>query len=137
MQYLGKGMVKAAVVRQDNDKLVVRLNIAKGWHVNAHEVKNDAFIPTTISVGTRSSSLPAKINYPDYKMVKLGIAQEELALYEGDVEIAIGPSSNGKSPQVVTLEAQACNDEICLLPETVTLNIPPVKASALKAARCM
>ena len=137
LQYLGKGMVKAAVVRQEKDKLVVRLNIAKGWHVNAHEVKNDAFIPTTISVGTRSSSLPAKISYPDYKMVKLGIAQEELALYEGDVEIAIGPSSNGKSPQVVTLEAQACNDEICLLPETVTLNIPPVKTSALKAARCM
>lgn len=137
LQYLGKGMVKAAVVRQEKDKLRVRLSIAKGWHVNAHEVKNDAFIPTKLSVGTRSSSVPVKISYPAYKMVKLGIAQEELALYEGDVDIEIGLSTDGQSPQIVTLEAQACNDEICLLPETVELNIPPVKASALKSARCM
>jgi uncharacterized protein YyaL (SSP411 family) len=137
LQYLGKGMVKAAVVRQADDKLQVRLSIAKGWHVNAHEVKNDAFIPTKLSVGTRSSSLPAKISYPAYKMVKLGIAQEELSLYEGEVDIQISLAADGQAPKIVTLEAQACNDEICLLPETVELNIPPVKSSALKSARCM
>ncbi|NNF76479.1 MAG: DUF255 domain-containing protein [Rhizobiales bacterium] len=137
LQYLGKGMVKAAVVRKGEGKLRVRLEIAKGWHVNAHEVKNDAFIPTSLSVGTHNSSVPAQISYPAYKMVKLGIAQEELALYEGQVEIEIGLKADGPAPQVVTLEAQACNDEICLLPETVTLNIPPVKASALKPAKCM
>ena len=137
LQYLGKGQVKAHVVRASQDKVRLSLKIAKGWHVNAHKVKNDAFIPTSVSVGTRTSSLPAKISYPDYKLVKLGIAEDELALYEGDVEIEIALKADGKVPQIISLEAQACNDEICLLPETVMLNIPPVEVSALKAARCM
>lgn len=137
MQYLGKGRVKAAVVRAEKGKLRVRLNIAKGWHVNAHEVKNEAFIPTKISVGTRVSSLPAEISYPAYKMVKLGFAGEELSLYEDQVEIEVGLTADGKQPQIISLEAQACSDEICLLPETVMLNVPPVEVSKFKAARCM
>ncbi len=135
LQYLGKGMVKASVVRGEKGKLRINLDIAKGWHVNAHEVKNDAFIPTSISVGTRTSSLPATINYPDYKLVKLGFAQEELSLYEGQVQIDITPKSENAALQVVTLEAQACSDEICLLPETITLNIPPVQVTALEGAQ--
>ncbi|MEM1198708.1 MAG: DUF255 domain-containing protein [Pseudomonadota bacterium] len=134
LQYLGKGQVKASVVRSEPGKVRVRLQIAKGWHVNGHEVKNDAFIPTQITVGTRTSSLPAKISYPEYKLVKLGIAEEELALYEGDVEIEVDLKAGAKASPIISLEAQACNDEICLLPETVMLNVPPVAVSALKLA---
>ena len=62
---------------------------------------------------------------------------ETVAAHHGQRTDRAVLTADGKPPQVVTLEAQACNDEICLLPETVTLNIPPVKASALKPAKCM
>ncbi|MEM7429136.1 MAG: protein-disulfide reductase DsbD domain-containing protein, partial [Pseudomonadota bacterium] len=128
LQYAGRGKVRAEVVRESAETLSVTLKIAPGWHVNAHEVANQDFIPTSVAIGTRTSSMPATVNYPEYKKVKLGFSNDVLSLFEGTVRIAVKLTERSLGAEVVQLEAQACSDEICLLPEVLTLNIPPVPA---------
>ncbi len=126
LQYAGRGTVRAEVARKSAEALTVTLKIAAGWHVNAHEVANQDFIPTSVAIGTRTSSMPASVHYPGYKKVKLSFSTDELSLFEGTVKIDVKLSEASKKADVVTLEAQACSDEICLLPEVLTLNIPPM-----------
>lgn len=128
LQYAGRGKVRAEVQRTGAKTLSVTLNIAQGWHVNAHEVANADFIPTSVAVGTRTSSMPSTVNYPDYKKVKLGFSDDVLSLFEGKVKIEVQLTERSENADVVQLEAQACSDEICLLPELLTLNIPPMPA---------
>ena len=82
---------------------------------------------SAVSAGSRTSSMAAEVSYPDYKRAKLGFSKETLTLYEGDVEIAITLKS--PAARFVTLSAQACNNEICLLPEKITLRIPPLRTA--------
>ena len=91
-------------------------------------MSNQDFIPTSVAIGTRASSMPATVSYPGYKKVKLSFSSDELSLFEGTVKIDVKLTEASKKAEVVTLEAQACSDEICLLPEVLTLNIPPMPA---------
>ena len=56
------------------------------------------------------------------------MADVVLSLFEGTVKIEVQLTDRSAKAEVVQLEAQACSDEICLLPELLTLNIPPVPA---------
>ncbi|MCP4042543.1 MAG: thioredoxin, partial [Gammaproteobacteria bacterium] len=67
---------------------------------------------------------------PQPEILQLGFQQQPLALYQGKVEIRAGlerTSPDAKdSPHLapVRLRLQACNDQVCLPPETLTLRVP-------------
>jgi hypothetical protein len=58
----------------------------------------------------------------------LGFQSEELALYEGDISLKAALSTNISSQEGavlrLTLRLQACDDETCLPPELLNLQIP-------------
>ena len=68
---------------------------------------------------------PADIIYPDTLIKTLGFNDEALALYEGAIEIAAPHKISWRPGQKVKFTAQACSDEVCLFPETLSLTIPP------------
>ncbi|MEE9389032.1 MAG: DUF255 domain-containing protein [Paracoccaceae bacterium] len=86
-----------------------RLNIAKGWHINAHEPLEDFYIPMALSINGKPVDVGA---YPAPRVKSLGFNDAPLALYEGDISIEV-PAHTGAA--VLTL--QACSNEICLQPE--------------------
>ena len=120
-RFLAKGVVRAKG-RYDraSGKLVVSLNVADGWHVNADKPLEDFFIPTALKI----KDVDTAITYPKAERRKLGFHDKELALYEGKVEISAKVSDFDGPTIPAELTLQACSDEICLEPQTVMLTVP-------------
>ena len=61
-------------------------------------------------------------------MKTLGFQSEELALYEGNISLKAALNARIPAPEGgllrLTLRLQACDDEICLPPELLELQIP-------------
>ncbi|NND91628.1 MAG: DUF255 domain-containing protein [Granulosicoccus sp.] len=118
-QFGAQGVVKASTVRVDDGSLAVLLDIAPGWHINSNEPYQDYLIPTTLRAidGTFAS-----ITYPAAIDRQLGFQRAQLSLYQGSVVLrAITASPDVRQLQI---QLQACSDEVCLPPESLTLTVP-------------
>ncbi len=116
VQYFAQGKVRVeAKIDRTNGKAIVSLKIAPGWHINSDKPLNDDFIPTKLEAAS-AKGLAGAIEYPAAVNRKLKFNDEEMALYEGDVEI-IAPLAKEVGDRLnLKLTLQACSDEICLEP---------------------
>lgn len=121
-QFLAKGVVDArASFDETGRKVSIRMKVADGWHINSHTPLDKFFVATDLSIEGGTS---AEISYPGHKLQKLGFHDTELALYDGEVELAATLPDLPKGPITARLRVQACSDKICLEPETAELRIP-------------
>ena len=120
---------EAATAQTGVADLQLQLFIADGWHVNAHEPLQDYLVGTLVE---DSNGAPlAGVNYPAPQHRTLGFDRSELALYDGQVKLrvpaaAVPVSVEGAPPALpatVAISLQACNDEVCLAPETIRLSV--------------
>ncbi len=123
-QYSGKGKVRieTSVI---NQKLIIKADIADGWHINSYRVLSDYLIPTTLKSSKGHCSALKNIAFPDDKTVTLGFQKDELQVYEDQMIISaeINPSSNCHIV-AAELNIQACSDKVCLSPETLQIRTP-------------
>ena len=118
IQYLGGGKVRVRLSGSGNIR-TFRLEIAPGWHINAHTPLEEFLIATkTTIVGENAPEI--EVIYPKPVTRTLGFNKNPLALYEGNVEIRITARSPLPKSTRLGLIAQACSDQICLEPETLT-----------------
>lgn len=89
----------------------LRLEMASGWHVNAHTPGPDWL------VGARLDGADA--DWPEGEARSLGFSEDEIRLYEGRIDVPVEAASG-----VLTLVLQACSDTICLEPEELTFRLP-------------
>jgi uncharacterized protein YyaL (SSP411 family) len=132
IQYAARGVVTAHAKLEaagDNSfSLNIDLKLKPGWHINAHKPLQKDLIATEIILSDKAKGWQLEsIIYPEPLLKKMKFQQSVLALYEGKVQL-IGrvereSSDNSLLPIVITL--QACNDQHCLAPEKLQLNISP------------
>jgi hypothetical protein len=132
-QYAGGGAVRAeARVTRATDRgatLVVDLQLRPGWHVNAEKPLQDYLVPTSVRLAASDRGWRIeRMAYPAPRETRLGFQPETLALYEGAVRIAAdlqeADGQGGELPWLaVEVRLQACSDQVCLAPETLTLNV--------------
>ncbi len=91
------------------------LEVAEGWHINAHVPLEDFYIPMGLTMAGQPVAADA---YPVAVVKSLGFNPKPLALYEGVFSVEV-PVSAGAA--IMTL--QACNDEICLQPEELRFQL--------------
>jgi hypothetical protein len=108
--------------------LSVTLEMAPGWHVNALQPLQDYLLPTAIRLSTPEAITLATGRAPEPETVKLGFSDEPLSVYQGTVtwEIPLEVSAQagpGPLPIRVYVDYQPCNDERCLAPETLALEV--------------
>jgi hypothetical protein len=111
--------------------LVIEIEMAPGWHINAHRPLQDYLVPTALTgVEGRGWDL-GEPSYPEPEVLRLSFAQEPLALYQGRVRIEApyersqGSAGPGPSPSIpLRLHLQACSDRLCRPPETLVLEVP-------------
>ncbi len=106
-------------------RLAARLEIASGWHLQAHVPTYDYLIPTTLAVEVPPGWPAAEIEYPAPKKYKFAFAEDELDVLEGRQRVLARltvPATAALGPQrlILHLRYQACDDRQCL---------PPVDAS--------
>jgi thiol:disulfide interchange protein DsbD len=110
-------------------QVAVGISIRAPWHVNANPVTEDFLVPTEVAFETPPGVTVRGVVYPRGVEKKLAFAESPLRLYDGTVYIgAVIDVAADAVIDTVALKAivtyQACDNEKCLLPQTVELFIP-------------
>ncbi len=128
-QYAAIGGIRANIKQAGNNQVKVILEIPENWHINSNKPLQDNLIPTSLSVKNADNSWRLiNIDYPPPKEEHLGFQKALLSLYDGHVEIDVELEAGLQSARMLPLQLnlQACNDQVCLPPETVILRTPMV-----------
>lgn len=123
-EYAARGVVRVSGRKMDDNTVSVSVKMRPGWHINSHEPTLDYLIATDLT-GIEEGLLTS-VEYPKPELTKLGFERTELSLFEDSVTV-IGKIDESKlSGESVRLEMrlQACSDEVCLAPETVSFLVP-------------
>ncbi|MDZ7311486.1 MAG: protein-disulfide reductase DsbD [candidate division KSB1 bacterium] len=110
-------------------QLAVIADLEQGWHINAHRPTLEYLIPTELRLEPVEGLAFHGIKYPESFRRKLEFAEEELEVYEGQIIIRVSVTvARHQSPGTKIIKGifqyQACNDQVCLAPVRLNLEIP-------------
>ncbi|NOX72300.1 MAG: thioredoxin domain-containing protein [Alphaproteobacteria bacterium] len=119
--YRSEGNVRVVIEKAQTGAFSLSFEVRAGWHVNSNTPLEEYFIPTALTVENADIQ---RLDYPDATIKSLGFNDEPLSLYEGQFSIGgiVSPDGNG-TPPILTVEFQACSDEICLQPEKLNFTL--------------
>ncbi|WP_413436498.1 thioredoxin domain-containing protein [Sulfuriferula sp. GW1] len=101
--------------------LIVTIDIEAGYHINANPASDPNLIPTQLMLAEYPE---LKIKYPAGQMFKAPFAPQGIAVYEGRITLhGQLPQKALRQPVSASLRIQACNDNVCLAPATVTVPV--------------
>lgn len=121
-------VVSGRLVREGG-ALVALATIAPGWHVNAHEPRDEFLIPTTLEVTPPAGVAVGSIEYPAGVERTLAFSESPLLLYEGTIRIRAPLDGDAKGRFEAKLRYQACDDTRCLPPKTLVLVLDDARAA--------
>ena len=120
----------AGAAGEDGYEVDLDLLIADGWHVNGPEPLQEDLIGIRVE-GAGSSFDLADVRYPEPHRTQVSAQSGDVLIYEGTKRIAFRlrptPGAGRESPPVsvpIAVRLQACDDRVCLLPETLALELP-------------
>ncbi len=131
---------RSAYLPGETVRVAARLEIAPGWHLQAHVPTYDYLIPTTLTVELPAGWAAAEIDYPAPRKYRFAFAEDELDVLEGRPRIVarlVVPASAPVGPVrlLLRLRSQACDDRQCLPPaETETAVDLQIGAGGVPAA---
>ena len=106
------------------------MNFAKGWHANANPAGGDYLIPTEAMPPDIPDVTFREIVYPKGDLLKIeSLGEAPVPVYHDKVVIGIQAAMSetaqlGQKTLPLQLIYQACSDETCLLPKTITVDVP-------------
>ena len=109
-------------------KLEIALDVAAGWHINAHVPADEFLIPTEVTLAAPEGVELGELTYPEPELLAFAFSPDEkLRVYQGRV-VVVGDGKVGKPLDVAAaidgkLRFQACNDKSCLPPKKVAFSI--------------
>ena len=108
-------------------QIAVVVEIVEGWHVNANPA-GEGLIATEVIFPDTPHLTFGKVVYPKGEVLALG-SIGEAPVYHDTITIGVQADLSQTAsidPMMLDLELryQACNDEQCLLPETLTFAVP-------------
>lgn len=109
----------------NSGEALVMLNIEPGYHVNANPATYPYLIATEVTAEKVDGIDVGKAIYPAAKKQKFSFAEEQLAVYEGQVEVRlpIKVASKGSRSLPLAVRVQACDHEKCFPPASLKTNV--------------
>jgi thiol:disulfide interchange protein DsbD len=105
----------------------VTLNIDGGYHINSNRPSEAYLIATTLKIQPQGGVTSGAVVYPKAKLQKFSFSQKPLSVFDGQAVLKFNVRA-GAAASSQTLKGkltiQACNDQQCLRPQTVDVNIP-------------
>ena len=113
----------------DEVDVALRVEVADGWHINAHEPLEDYLVPTEVELAEGERYALMQADYPEPIEIEPEFSDEPLAVYEGEAWVrlrvkVLPDAEEGNAPLRLTLTAQPCDDTSCGRPERHTLELP-------------
>jgi thioredoxin:protein disulfide reductase len=105
----------------------ITLTIDGGYHINSNRPSEKYLIPTTLKLLPLAGFTVGGVVYPKAKLQKFTFSEKPLSVYEGQVVLKFNVRAGaaaGSQTLKGKLTIQACNDQQCLRPQTVDVNIP-------------
>ncbi len=126
--YAAEGNVKIVAKPNHNNDIDINITLQPGWHINSQVTHSKDYLPTVISIDNRTQGWKfEKVTYPLPQNIEVTFEEKPLSVFSEDIKI-IGKLKNIETNKNKWLQAipinimlQACNDEICLLPEELTI----------------
>jgi thiol:disulfide interchange protein DsbD len=122
----------------------VQIAVQRGWHVNSDAPLDPYLVPTRVRLELPEGWSADKPVYPPSRLAEFAFSEDKLAVFEGTfvvtVPVRLGPGSTSPGLLRGAVEAQACNDQLCLAPAEVTFTVasegavPPAAGAAPAAA---
>lgn len=116
-------------------KILIRLTVQEGWHINSNPASPEGFIATEVSFKGKQGTQLGSLKYPKGKAIQMQDLEEMVSVYDGKVNIfgvlKVPPTAAGQTEEMeIVVKYQACDDQKCLLPTTVKLSgkLPIAKA---------
>src|SRR5262245_24935123 len=110
-------------------KIAIALDVASGYHINAHVPTEDYLVATNVKFDDVAGLKITDVKYPKSQLKKFEFSDKDLAVLEGKVFItAEAAADNNIQPGTQTIKAtvtvQSCNDRQCLAPSDLKVEIP-------------
>jgi thiol:disulfide interchange protein DsbD len=123
-------------------QIAVVMKIRPGFHVNAREKSEAYLIATDLKATLPAGFHSGEVSYPKGQLEKFAFSKTPLNVYQDTVILrlpvtALASAPLGEQHIPLKLRYQACSNELCLPPVTVTLDAAlhvAASASAAKAA---
>jgi len=120
----------------------LRLTLVDTWHINAHFPSEDYLIGTALELQPAEGIIVADVSYPEGENLSFAFSEKPLFVYEGTVTIfytlriseKMSPGTYALSGNLVV---QACDDQVCLAPATLLIEIPLLVADASEPVALM
>lgn len=108
-------------------KVILNAKIDNTWHINSNKPNDEFLIPSVVTIKGNGIKLTG-VKYPKAHDITLSFSDTPVSVYEGDVKFEITITADksaapGKQNVEVKLNYQACNDQSCLPPNSVTANL--------------
>lgn len=106
-------------------RIMLRVAVKPGYHVQANPVENPSLIPITLTIDPTAELSVGEPHYPPAKRLRLPGDSQDLVVYDGTFAIAIPLAAGGdvaggtKVALKGSLRYQACDDSHCLFPVTL------------------
>jgi len=121
--------------------LVVAVSVKDTWHVNSNTPLEDYLIPTTLTLELPAGWSGDPPLYPAHREARFAFSEQPVAVYDGRFEITATvrrAAGAADGPVRGVVEAQACNDRVCLAPAEVAFAVggpsrPPAGAAPAAA----
>jgi thiol:disulfide interchange protein DsbD len=131
-----KGLLSRDAVRPgETFKAAVLLKVQPGYHINDNAPLDEFMIPTALALDESSDFEVLEIAYPKGRRARFAYSEAELVVYEGEVMVGVllrakdGLAAGAKALKL-TLSYQACNNESCLPPKELAIEIAVPVAAA-------
>lgn len=131
------GVVSTSAIRPgDKFRIAVKLDVADGYHINAHVPSLDFLIPTSVDIQPASGLKIGSPVYPAPELKSFSFSPDKkLSVHEGSVVItadaeAASDLKPGSGTIAAKVQVQSCNDSQCLAPVTLDVQIPVTFAAA-------
>lgn len=106
-------------------RIALELSIAEGWHINSNPASPDFLIPTTVTLKSTLGTTLKNVVYPKAHDLKVKGTDGVYRVYDGKIlvfgDLVIPADAAGKTESFeLQIRYQACNDELCERPKTLT-----------------
>ncbi|MCF6194435.1 MAG: DUF255 domain-containing protein, partial [Kangiellaceae bacterium] len=99
-------------------RMEIDIRLENNWHINSQAPLQDHLIATKITDANNIN-----INYPKSTLLNLGFQKEPISVFSGQIRITLEKTGNILQKTYLKLPLQACNDRLCLLPETLRFSM--------------
>ncbi|HST19733.1 MAG TPA: protein-disulfide reductase DsbD domain-containing protein [Blastocatellia bacterium] len=108
-------------------KVELVLDIDGGYHINSNRPNDRNLVATALKFDKVPGLVVSPVVYPKAKTQKFEFSEKPLLVFEGSVVLrftarALPTANIGALKGKLTI--QACNDQLCLRPQTVDVSIP-------------